>query len=128
MQLKIKMVLSRFGRSLSLQYELQRQGVDYLLVELSPQRSYFCKALGVAPRTLELFEALGASLAGKMCSKSELHRKRGRSAGIIQLETRLARTSLSHLFGSFALGFRSRRMGCHRVFVSSASIFWVDGG
>jgi 2-polyprenyl-6-methoxyphenol hydroxylase-like FAD-dependent oxidoreductase len=39
--------------------ELQRQGVDYLLVERSPQHSYFCKALGVTPRTLELFEALG---------------------------------------------------------------------
>jgi 2-polyprenyl-6-methoxyphenol hydroxylase-like FAD-dependent oxidoreductase len=38
--------------------ELQRQGVDYLLAERSPQRSYFCKALGVTPRTLELFEAL----------------------------------------------------------------------
>ena len=25
--------------------ELQRQGVDYLLAERSPQRSYFCKAL-----------------------------------------------------------------------------------
>jgi 2-polyprenyl-6-methoxyphenol hydroxylase-like FAD-dependent oxidoreductase len=39
--------------------ELQRQGVDYLLVERTPQRSYFCKALGVTPRTLEIFEALG---------------------------------------------------------------------
>jgi 2-polyprenyl-6-methoxyphenol hydroxylase-like FAD-dependent oxidoreductase len=39
--------------------ELQTQGVDYLLIERSPQRSYFCKALGVTPRTLELFEALG---------------------------------------------------------------------
>jgi 2-polyprenyl-6-methoxyphenol hydroxylase-like FAD-dependent oxidoreductase len=39
--------------------ELQRQGVDHLLVERSPQRSYFCKALGVTPRTLELFEGLG---------------------------------------------------------------------
>ena len=39
--------------------ELQRQGVDYLLIERSPQRSYFCKALGVTARTLELFEVLG---------------------------------------------------------------------
>jgi 2-polyprenyl-6-methoxyphenol hydroxylase-like FAD-dependent oxidoreductase len=44
---------------LMLACELQRQGVDYLLIERSPQRSYFCKALGVTPRTLELFEALG---------------------------------------------------------------------
>jgi 2-polyprenyl-6-methoxyphenol hydroxylase-like FAD-dependent oxidoreductase len=41
--------------------ELQRQGVDYLLIERSSQRSYFCKALGVTPRTLELFEALGVA-------------------------------------------------------------------
>jgi 2-polyprenyl-6-methoxyphenol hydroxylase-like FAD-dependent oxidoreductase len=39
--------------------ELQRQGIDYLLVERTLERSYFCKALGVTPRTLELFEALG---------------------------------------------------------------------
>jgi 2-polyprenyl-6-methoxyphenol hydroxylase-like FAD-dependent oxidoreductase len=38
--------------------ELHRRGVDYLLVERSPKRSYFCKALGVTPRTLELFSAL----------------------------------------------------------------------
>jgi 2-polyprenyl-6-methoxyphenol hydroxylase-like FAD-dependent oxidoreductase len=44
---------------LMLACELQRQGVDYLLIERSPERSYFCKALGVTPRTLELFEALG---------------------------------------------------------------------
>ena len=37
---------------------LHRRGVDYLLVERSPQRSYFCKDLGVTPRTLELFSAL----------------------------------------------------------------------
>ena len=41
--------------------ELQRQGVDYVLIERSAQRSYFCKALGVTPRTLELFEALGVA-------------------------------------------------------------------
>jgi 2-polyprenyl-6-methoxyphenol hydroxylase-like FAD-dependent oxidoreductase len=39
--------------------ELHRQGVDYMLVERTPQRFYFCKALGVTPRTLEIFEALG---------------------------------------------------------------------
>ena len=44
---------------LMLACELRRQGVDYLLIEQSPQRSYFCKALGVTPRTLELFETLG---------------------------------------------------------------------
>jgi flavin-dependent dehydrogenase len=29
--------------------ELHRREVDYLLIERSPQRSYFCKALGVTP-------------------------------------------------------------------------------
>jgi 2-polyprenyl-6-methoxyphenol hydroxylase-like FAD-dependent oxidoreductase len=46
---------------LMLACELQRQGVDYLLIEQSSQRSYFCKALGVTPRTLELFEGLGVA-------------------------------------------------------------------
>jgi 2-polyprenyl-6-methoxyphenol hydroxylase-like FAD-dependent oxidoreductase len=39
--------------------ELQRQGVDHLLIDLRPEPSYFCKALGVTPRTLEIFEDLG---------------------------------------------------------------------
>jgi 2-polyprenyl-6-methoxyphenol hydroxylase-like FAD-dependent oxidoreductase len=39
--------------------ELQRLGVDYLLIEKVPERAYFCKAMGVTPRTLEIFEALG---------------------------------------------------------------------
>jgi len=30
-----------------------------MIIEQSPRRSYFCKALGITPRTLELFEALG---------------------------------------------------------------------
>jgi 2-polyprenyl-6-methoxyphenol hydroxylase-like FAD-dependent oxidoreductase len=39
--------------------ELQRLGVDHLLIEKAPERAYFCKAMGVTPRTLEIFEALG---------------------------------------------------------------------
>ena len=39
--------------------ELQRQGVDHMLIDLRPEPSYFCKALGVTPRTLEIFEDLG---------------------------------------------------------------------
>ena len=39
--------------------ELQRLGVDHLLVEKIPERAYFCKAMGVTPRTLEIFETLG---------------------------------------------------------------------
>jgi threonine dehydrogenase-like Zn-dependent dehydrogenase len=35
--------------------ELQRLGVDYLLVEKVPERAYFCKAMGVTPRTLAPF-------------------------------------------------------------------------
>jgi 2-polyprenyl-6-methoxyphenol hydroxylase-like FAD-dependent oxidoreductase len=30
--------------------ELQRLGVDYLLVEKVPERAYFCKAMAVTPR------------------------------------------------------------------------------
>ena len=41
--------------------ELQRLGVDHLLIEKVPKRSYFCKALGVTPRTLKIFEALGVA-------------------------------------------------------------------
>jgi hypothetical protein len=33
--------------------------VDHLLVEKIPERAYFCKAMGVTPRTLEIFETLG---------------------------------------------------------------------
>ncbi len=44
--------------------ELQRLGVDHLLIERSSERSYFCKALGVTPRTLELFESLGIAQQG----------------------------------------------------------------
>src|ERR1041384_4194362 len=39
--------------------ELQREGVDHLLIEQAPRRTYFCKALGLTPRTLEIFEDVG---------------------------------------------------------------------
>ncbi len=39
--------------------ELQRLGVAHLLVEKAPERAYFCKAMGVTPCTLEIFEAIG---------------------------------------------------------------------
>jgi 2-polyprenyl-6-methoxyphenol hydroxylase-like FAD-dependent oxidoreductase len=39
--------------------ELRRDGVDVLLIEQMAQRSFFCKALGVTARTLEIFEDLG---------------------------------------------------------------------
>ncbi len=32
--------------------ELRRHGVDTLLADQRPEASYFCKALGVTPRTL----------------------------------------------------------------------------
>lgn len=44
---------------LTLGCQLQAQSVDHLLIERTPGRSYFCRALGVTPRTLEIFEALG---------------------------------------------------------------------
>lgn len=39
--------------------ELSRDGVDVLLIDRMTERSFFCKALGVTPRTLEIFEDLG---------------------------------------------------------------------
>jgi hypothetical protein len=44
---------------LILAVELRRDGVDVLLIEQMAQRSFFCKALGVTVRTLEIFEDLG---------------------------------------------------------------------
>jgi 2-polyprenyl-6-methoxyphenol hydroxylase-like FAD-dependent oxidoreductase len=39
--------------------ELSRDGVSVLLIDQMRQRSFFCKALGVTPRTLEIFDDLG---------------------------------------------------------------------
>lgn len=39
--------------------ELSRDGVEVLLIDRLVRRSSFCKALGITPRTLEIFEDLG---------------------------------------------------------------------
>ncbi len=39
--------------------ELQRRGVDYILVEREREPVPFCKALGVTPRTLEIWDQIG---------------------------------------------------------------------
>jgi len=39
--------------------ELSRDGVEVLLIDRLIRRSYFCKALGITPRTLEIFDDLG---------------------------------------------------------------------
>jgi threonine dehydrogenase-like Zn-dependent dehydrogenase len=39
--------------------ELSRDGVDVLLIERLITRSFFCKALGITPRTLEIFDDIG---------------------------------------------------------------------
>jgi 2-polyprenyl-6-methoxyphenol hydroxylase-like FAD-dependent oxidoreductase len=39
--------------------ELQRQGIDHLLIERQREPAYFCKALGVTPRTLEILGDFG---------------------------------------------------------------------
>ena len=39
--------------------ELSRDAVDVLLIDHHKTRSFFCKALGVTPRTLEIFDDLG---------------------------------------------------------------------
>lgn len=44
---------------LLLAMELSRDGVDVLLIDRLKKRSFFCKALGVTPRTLEIFDDIG---------------------------------------------------------------------
>ena len=44
---------------LPLATELSRDGGDVLLIDSHKTRSFFCKALGVTPRTLEIFEDIG---------------------------------------------------------------------
>src|SRR5262249_2265260 len=39
--------------------ELQRRGIDYLLIEAKKEPVYFWKALGVSPGTLEFFDQIG---------------------------------------------------------------------
>ncbi|OLL27506.1 monooxygenase [Burkholderia sp. SRS-W-2-2016] len=39
--------------------QLQRDGVAVKVIDKMPGRGYFCKALGITPRTLEIFEDLG---------------------------------------------------------------------
>src|SRR5262249_37651912 len=39
--------------------ELQRRGIDHVLIERRPEPEYFCKALGVTPRTLEVCDQIG---------------------------------------------------------------------
>jgi 2-polyprenyl-6-methoxyphenol hydroxylase-like FAD-dependent oxidoreductase len=39
--------------------ELSRDGVNVLLIDRLRTRSFFCKALGVTPRTLQVFDDIG---------------------------------------------------------------------
>lgn len=39
--------------------ELRRDGVDVCLVDCMPARTFYCKALGITPRTIEIFEDIG---------------------------------------------------------------------
>jgi 2-polyprenyl-6-methoxyphenol hydroxylase-like FAD-dependent oxidoreductase len=39
--------------------ELQRDGVAVSVIDGMPARGFFCKALGITPRTLEIFDDLG---------------------------------------------------------------------
>ena len=39
--------------------ELQRDGITVSVIDRMPARGFFCKALGVTPRTLEIFDNLG---------------------------------------------------------------------
>jgi 2-polyprenyl-6-methoxyphenol hydroxylase-like FAD-dependent oxidoreductase len=44
---------------LMLALELQRRGVDHLVIDQRPQPDYYCKALGITPRTLEVWDQCG---------------------------------------------------------------------
>jgi len=44
---------------LMLANQLQLRGVSYRLLEARPGRDYWCKALGISPRTLEIFDHMG---------------------------------------------------------------------
>lgn len=44
---------------LTLALELQRRGVAYVAIDQRPQPEYYCKALGVTPRTLEVWHQTG---------------------------------------------------------------------
>jgi 2-polyprenyl-6-methoxyphenol hydroxylase-like FAD-dependent oxidoreductase len=44
---------------LMLSCELARRGISHRLIESKPSRERYCKALGVAPRTLELLDHMG---------------------------------------------------------------------
>lgn len=44
---------------LMLGHELARRGVDHRIVETKEKREPYCKALGVSPRTMELFDQIG---------------------------------------------------------------------
>jgi 2-polyprenyl-6-methoxyphenol hydroxylase-like FAD-dependent oxidoreductase len=44
---------------LQLTLELQRRGVRHLAIDQRPRPDYFCKALGVSPRTLEVWDQCG---------------------------------------------------------------------
>src|SRR5262249_10476795 len=44
---------------LQLAAELQRRGIDHVIIDQRPQPDAFCKALGVTPRTLEVWNQIG---------------------------------------------------------------------
>ena len=39
--------------------ELQRRGIGHLIIDERAQPDYYCKALGVTPRTLEVWDQIG---------------------------------------------------------------------
>jgi 2-polyprenyl-6-methoxyphenol hydroxylase-like FAD-dependent oxidoreductase len=44
---------------LTLAGELQRRGIDHQIIDRRPRPEYFCKAVGVSPRTLEVWDQIG---------------------------------------------------------------------
>ncbi len=77
--------------------ELQRRGVDYVLVEREREPVPFCKALGVTPRTLEIWDQIGVL-------EHALHRGRF-MAGFMALVEGRAATEERIALGSMPYGF-----------------------
>jgi len=44
---------------LMLAVELQRRGINHVIIDQRPQPEYYCKALGITPRTLEIWDQIG---------------------------------------------------------------------
>ena len=84
---------------LQLALELQRRGVRWLAVDQRPRPDYFCKALGVTPRTQEVWDQCGVL--------DEALRRGTYMAGVESCVDRGATTAEAATPGSMPFGFLS---------------------